>query len=72
LIERNRGGLFALFDRHGRSLTGGAQHEQTLHAGVDMKVDELAHHLLIDANFLIEGRNNRQQHSARIILVFWS
>ena len=63
LIERDRGRLLALFDGHGRPLAGGAEHEQTLHAGFDVKIDQLAHHLFIDANLLIERRDYRQQNS---------
>jgi hypothetical protein len=34
-----------------------------------VKIDELAHHLLIDPNLLIEWRNDRQQHSSKHIFL---
>ena len=60
LIERDRRRLLALVDGHRRPLSGGAEHEQSLHAGFDVEVDELAHDLFVDLNFLIERRDYRQ------------
>src|SRR5690349_4417631 len=64
LIERNHRRLFTLFDRHRRPLPRGSQHKQTLHAGFDVKIDQRAHHLLVDADLLIEWCNDRQQYSS--------
>ena len=63
LIERDGRRLFSLVDGHRRPLPRGTQNEQPLHAGFDVEIDELAHHLLIDAYLLIKRRNNWQQYS---------
>src|SRR5688572_19325887 len=35
-----------------------------MHPGFDMKVDQLPHDLLVNANLFVEWRNDRQQNSA--------
>jgi NAD(P)-dependent dehydrogenase (short-subunit alcohol dehydrogenase family) len=69
MIEGDCRGLFAFLGGHRRPLTGGAEHEQTLHAGLDVKIDQLPHHLLIDANFFIERRDDRQQYSTNHVFL---
>ena len=60
LIQRHRGGQLALLRGHRRPLAGGTEDEQTLHACLDVKIDQLSHHLLVDPHLVIERRNDRQ------------
>jgi hypothetical protein len=68
LVERYCRGLHAFFNGHGRALAGGTEDEQALYPGIDMKIHQTPHHIFIDPDFLIEGRDYRQQHSANHVL----